>query len=131
VRLPRLRRSRNHLTLGGKKRRSHRDATTGTRAAEAPAARNPPRMPPELIMNQESESTLSNNNLRRMHAWSRAVYPSDWQDRCAVVEEYLAQLNDDAFAKLIKTPWPDIFAAAEQDWPEAFAGWKPPESATE
>jgi hypothetical protein len=75
-------------------------------------------------MNSESKTTLSNNNLRRMHGWARAVYPGDWQDRCAVVVEYLAQLNADAAAALIKQGWPDAFAAAERDWPEAFFGWK-------
>lgn len=75
-------------------------------------------------MNTESKSTLSNNNLRRMQGWARAVYPGDWQDRCAVVVEYLAQLSEDAAAALLKKAWPDVFAAAERDWPEAFGGWK-------
>ncbi len=72
-------------------------------------------------MNPASKPTISNNNLRRMHGWARAVYPADWQDRCAVVIEYLAQLDDDATQVLIKSGWPDAFAAAERDWPEAFA----------
>ena len=76
------------------------------------------------IMNIETKPTLSNNNLRRMQGWARALYPSDWPDRCAVVAEYLAQLDEDAAAALIKKGWPDTFAAAERDWPEAFAGWK-------
>ena len=75
-------------------------------------------------MNSETNSTLSNNNLRRMQGWARAVYPGDWQDRCAVVAEYLAQLDEDTAAPLIKKGWPDVFAAAEREWPEAFAGWK-------
>lgn len=75
-------------------------------------------------MNSETKSTLSNNNLRRMQGWARAVYPGDWQDRCAVVTEYLAQLDEDAAAALIKKGWPDVFAVAEREWPEAFAGWK-------
>lgn len=75
-------------------------------------------------MNSESTSKLSNNNLRRMQGWAKAIYPGDWQDRCSVVAEYLAQLDDDALAALLKKPWPDVFAAAERDWPEAFAGWK-------
>ena len=75
-------------------------------------------------MNQESKTVLSNNNLRRMQGWARAVYPRDWQDRCAVVAEYLSQQDENAFAVLIKKGWPDIFATAERDWPEAFAGWK-------
>ena len=74
-------------------------------------------------MNSESKSTLSNNNLRRMQGWARGRYPRDWQDRCAVVTEYLAQLNEDASAVLVKKGWPETFAAAERDWPEAFAGW--------
>ena len=75
-------------------------------------------------MNQESKSVLSNNNLRRLHGWARAVYPADWQDRSAVVSAYLAQLDEDTFAKLIKKEWSEIFAVAESEWPEAFAGWK-------
>ena len=75
-------------------------------------------------MNQESKTVLSNNNLRRMQGWARAVYPRDGQDRCAVVAEYLSQQNEDTAAILIKKGWPDVFAAAERDWPEAFAGWK-------
>lgn len=75
-------------------------------------------------MNTESKYTLSNNLVRRMQGWARAVYPADWPDRCAVVTEYLAQLNEDTAATLIKKEWPEVFAAAERDWPEAFAGWK-------
>lgn len=75
-------------------------------------------------MNSETKPTLSNNNLRRMQGWARAIYPRDSQDRCAVVIEYLAQLNEDAAAALIRMGWPDVFAAAERDWPEAFAGWR-------
>lgn len=71
-----------------------------------------------------SEPKLSNNNLRRMQGWAKAVYPGDWQDRCSVVAEYLAQLDEDASSALIKKGWPDVFAAAEREWPEAFAGWK-------
>ena len=58
-----------------------------------------------------------------MQGWARAVYPR-WQDRCAVVAEYLSQQDENAFVVLIKKSWPDIFATAELDWPEAFAGWK-------
>lgn len=75
-------------------------------------------------MQPESKSALSNNNLRRMQGWARAVYPHDWQDRCAVVAEYCAQLDDEAGAKLLRQGWPDVFGAVERDWPEAFAGWK-------
>lgn len=75
-------------------------------------------------MNSEQKSTLSNNNLRRMQGWARAVYPNDSHDRCAVVVEYLAQLGEDAATALIKKDWPEVFATAERDWPEAFAGWK-------
>jgi hypothetical protein len=75
-------------------------------------------------MNQESKTVLSNNNLRRMHGWAPAVYPRDWKDRCAVVVEYLSQLDEETFAALIKKSWPEVFAAAERDWPEAFAEWK-------
>jgi hypothetical protein len=75
-------------------------------------------------MNSETKTTLSNNNLRRMQGWARAIYPGDWQDRCAVVTEYLAQLDEDTATALIKKGWPDVFAAAECEWPEAFAGWK-------
>jgi hypothetical protein len=79
-------------------------------------------------MNQESKSVLSNNNLRRMHGWARAIYPNDWQDRCAVVAEYLSQQDEDTFAHLIKKNWPDVFAITEKEWPEAFIGWKSTES---
>jgi hypothetical protein len=75
-------------------------------------------------MSSEQKSILSNNNLRRMQGWARAVYPQDWQDRCAVVVEYLDQLSADSAAILIKKDWPEIFATAERDWPEAFADWK-------
>ena len=59
-----------------------------------------------------------------MQGWARAVYPGDWQDRCAVFVEYLAQLDEEAVAALLKKGWPDAFAAAEREWPEAFAGWQ-------
>lgn len=75
-------------------------------------------------MNTESKYTMSNNSLRRMQGWARAVYPGDWPDRCSVVTEYLAQLGADEAAALIKQDWPAAFAAAERDWPEAFAGWQ-------
>lgn len=75
-------------------------------------------------MNTESKSTLSNNNLRRMQGWARGKFPKDAPDRCAVVIEYLAQLSDDDAAALIRKGWDEVFAAAERDWPEAFAGWK-------
>lgn len=75
-------------------------------------------------MNQESKTVLSNNNLRRMHGWARAAYPSDWQDRCSVVAEYLSQQDEKTFSTLMMKGWPDVFATAERDWPEAFAGWR-------
>ena len=75
-------------------------------------------------MNQETKSVLSNTNLRRMQGWARAIYPNDAQDRCAVVAEYLSQQEEETATALIKKGWPDVFAAAERDWPEAFAGWK-------
>lgn len=75
-------------------------------------------------MNSEQASTLSNNNLRRMQGWARGKYPKDAPDRCAVVVEYLAQLSEEGAAALIKQGWPEVFAAAERDWPEAFSGWK-------
>lgn len=75
-------------------------------------------------MNSETKPTLSNNNLRRMQGWARSVHPRDWQDRTAVVVEYLAQQSEAAAADLIRKGWSDVFAAAERDWPEAFAGWK-------
>ncbi len=77
-----------------------------------------------LSMNSETKSVLSNNNLRRMQGWARAVHPADANDRCAVVLEYLAQLGEEEVAALVKQDWPAVFAAAERDWPEAFAGWK-------
>lgn len=78
----------------------------------------------QSTMKTEPKSILSNNNVRRMQGWARAIYPNDWQERCAVVTEYLAQLSEDAATALLKQPWPDVFAAAARDWPEAFAGWK-------
>jgi hypothetical protein len=75
-------------------------------------------------MNSEIKSTLSNNNLRRMQGWARAVHPDDWQDRCAVVIEYLAQLSEDDAVALLRKSWADVFATAQRDWPEAFAGWQ-------
>jgi hypothetical protein len=75
-------------------------------------------------MNQESKTVLSNNNVRRMQGWARSIYPTDWQDRCAVVTEYLSQLDEERLADLIRKPWADVFAIAEKEWPEAFAGWK-------
>lgn len=82
-------------------------------------------------MNSENAPTLSNNNLRRMQGWAKTVYPKDWEDRCAVVAEYLAQASEDEVATLIKQGWPEVFAAAERDWPEAFAGWKQEETVEE
>jgi hypothetical protein len=75
-------------------------------------------------MNQESKTVLSNSNLRRMHGWARTLHPNDWQDRCAVVAEYLSQQDEDTFAALIKKGWSDVFALVEKEWPEAFAGWQ-------
>lgn len=82
-------------------------------------------------MNQESKTVLSNNNLRRMQGWARASYIGDWQDRCAVVAEYLAQKDEDSAAALIRKGWPEVFAAAERDWPEAFAGWPQSDSSAQ
>lgn len=82
-------------------------------------------------MNSENTPTLSHNNLRRMQGWAKTVYPKDWEDRCAVVAEYLAQASEDVVATLIKQGWPEVFAAAERDWPEAFAGWKQEEAVEE
>lgn len=76
------------------------------------------------MMNQESKTVLSNNNLRRMHGWARAVHPADWTDRCAVVAEYLSQQDEETAATLIRKGWPAVFDTAEREWPEAFAGWK-------
>jgi hypothetical protein len=58
-----------------------------------------------------------------MQGWARAIYPGDWQDRCAVVSEYLSQQAEETCNDLVRRGWPDVFAAAERDWPEAFAGW--------
>ena len=74
-------------------------------------------------MNKESKTALSNNNLRRMQGWARAIYPNNWQDRCAIVVEYLSQQDEDAFAVLIKKEWPVVFEMVEKEWPEAFVGW--------
>ena len=80
-------------------------------------------------MNQ-SPQVLSNNKARRMQAWARAVYPSNWHGRCAVVSAYLAQLDADALDPLLLKGWPEIFATAEREWPEAFAEWRPPSDDT-
>jgi hypothetical protein len=75
-------------------------------------------------MSSETKYTLSKNTLRRLHGWAKAVYPNDWPDRCAVITEYLAQLDPEAAATLVRAEWAAVLAAAERDWPEAFAGWK-------
>jgi hypothetical protein len=72
-------------------------------------------------MNQESKSALSHTNARRMQAWANTTYPTDAADRCAVVSEYLAQLDHDVATALIKRGWPEVFAEAEREWPEAFS----------
>lgn len=77
-----------------------------------------------MTMNQSKTNVLSNNHLRRLKGWARSMYPGDWTDRCAVLNEYLAQLDEEACARLIRQGWPEAFAAAERDWPEAFAGLK-------
>ncbi|MCM2273590.1 MAG: hypothetical protein NDI75_02155 [Candidatus Didemnitutus sp.] len=71
-------------------------------------------------MSQDSKNTLSNNNLRRLQGWARSVYPHDAHDRCAIVQAYLAQLDAELVADLVRQGWRDVFAAAERDWPEAF-----------
>jgi len=80
-------------------------------------------------MSTESHYVMSKNTLRRMQGWARAVYPGDWPDRCAVVSEYLAQLSEDAATDLVRKDWPAVFAEAERNWPEAFAGWQQGENA--
>lgn len=67
---------------------------------------------------------MSNNSVRRMQAWAQEHHSADWEDRCAVVVEYLDQLPSDECERLIKKGWPDVFAAAQRDWPEAFAAWQ-------
>lgn len=59
-----------------------------------------------------------------MQGWASALYPNNWRDRCAVVTEYLNQLDEDTATELISKGWAEVFAAAERDWPEAFALWK-------
>lgn len=72
-------------------------------------------------MTQQSKSSLSKNNLRRMHGWARAMYPTEWHDRSAIVIEYLSQQDDDTVAVLLRKGWAEVFATAERNWPEAFA----------
>jgi hypothetical protein len=84
--------------------------------------------PSSSNMNSTTKSVLSKNNLRRLQGWASAVYPGDWQDRCAVVIEYLSQQAEETCNDLIRRGWPDVFAAAERDWPEAFAGWNKEEN---
>lgn len=79
----------------------------------------------------ETKQVLSNNKSRRMQAWARTVYPNNWYGRCSVVTAYLAQLDDDALEKLLLQGWPEIFAIAEREWPEAFAEMNTPESGGE
>jgi hypothetical protein len=72
-------------------------------------------------MNQSPSFVLSNNKLRRMQGWARAIHPGDWHDRCAIVAEYLVQQDADLATRIVQQGWPAVFAAAERDWPEAFA----------
>jgi hypothetical protein len=74
----------------------------------------------------ESPQVLSNNKARRMQAWARAVYPTNWHARWAVVSACLAQLDERVLDALLLKSWPDVFATAEREWPEAFAEWRPP-----
>lgn len=66
---------------------------------------------------------LSNNKLRRLQGWARAVHPGSWHDRCAILSKYLAQLDEPAALALIDQGWPAVFARVEREWPEAFAEW--------
>jgi len=79
----------------------------------------------------ETKQVLSNNKTRRMQAWARTVYPNNWHGRCAVVTAYLAQLDEEKLDKLLLNGWPEIFAEAEREWPEAFAEWRTSESGEE
>lgn len=72
-------------------------------------------------MKQNPKSTLSKNNLRRLQGWARAVHPADSSERCAAIQQYLAQFDDEASAALIAQGWPQVAEAAERDLPEAFA----------
>lgn len=74
-------------------------------------------------MENTSPFKLSNNKLRRLQGWARAVHPGNWHDRCAVVSSFLAQLDEPTAQALINQGWPAVFARAEQEWPEAFAEW--------
>jgi len=76
-------------------------------------------------MNQQPKSSLSKNNLRRLHGWARAIYPTEWHDRSAIVIEYLSQQDDEAVAVLLRKGWAEVFATAEREWPEAFAVLNP------
>lgn len=60
-----------------------------------------------------------------MQAWARAVYPYDWQTRCAVMSDYLVRLDEDTFASMTRKPWPDIYAAAEKEQPAPAASAQP------
>ena len=76
-------------------------------------------------MNQSFQSSLSKNNLRRLHGWARAMYPDQWHDRSAIVIAYLAQQEPEAVAALLRKGWAEVFATAERDWPEAFGALTP------
>lgn len=74
-------------------------------------------------METTSPFKLSNNKLRRLQGWARAVHPGNWHDRCAVISSYLAQLDEPTALALINQGWPAVFAHVEREWPEAFAEW--------
>lgn len=76
-------------------------------------------------MNQETQSGLSNAMLKRMREYAKSTYRQHAEDRCAVVTEYLAQLDAEDLERLIKQGLPAMFAAAEREWPESFAGLEP------
>ncbi len=72
-------------------------------------------------MNPSSLPPLSNNKIRQMNQWAASHFAKDAEGRCAVVVEYLAQLDDEVVEKLISQGWPAVFDTAARDWPEAFA----------
>ena len=75
-------------------------------------------------MENDFSPALSNSAVRRLRDWARNEYPADWEDRSAVLVEYLSQLDGDACDRLVKQGWPVVLEKAREEWPESFEGWE-------